>query len=316
MLEKLKPYHDQYNLSWIDPEQNVAIEIRFDQLTSINGFRRLSEVSMVIFNRQYQDDSRIQALKQSFEPGSYGPCALSDTHSEGKVHSRGKSAEWKITLTPQEFIPFELIPQELNRAKLFSCTSQVLQNRLKISGTVTFGGKTYTFQNASGLLKRNLGHHFPKKSLTVSGGFFQDERGQNVDFDFIGAVVMPSWLNLFTLPRHCSFYLRYRDQEIRLNTVWNSLWSQSELSSTTWSFHAETGELSFRGSATAENKDLAGLSFEDTQGTMLYALSSKLADLEVRIFRHSRLESAFYSKGFASWEWTSPSKSPYVPVLI
>ncbi|MGZ3689317.1 MAG: hypothetical protein ACXVBW_13515, partial [Bdellovibrionota bacterium] len=85
---------------------------------------------------------------------------------------------------------------------------------------------------------------------------------------------------------------------------------------TDWKFQADRGELSFRGYAKAEHKDFAGLTYEDTNGSLLYCGNSKLSDMRVLVYRRGKLEATFDAPGTAAFEVVSRHKNPYVPIII
>ena len=83
-----------------------------------------------------------------------------------------------------------------------------------------------------------------------------------------------------------------------------------------WTFRADRGPLSFHGHVKAEHKDFVGLTYEDTNGSLLYATQCLLSNVEIHVYRAGKLEATFIARGTAAFEVVSREKNPYVDFLI
>jgi hypothetical protein len=144
---------------------------------------------------------------------------------------------------------------------------------------------------------------------------FLNEAGKSAPFLFEG-ISAQTQMGPMVTPRLSSFYFHYRGENYYFNTLKDLLFLKSKNTLNQWNFKADRGDLSFTGYAKAEHKDFAGLTFEDTDGSLLYCANSKLSDMKILVYRRGKLEATFTATGTASFEVVSRSKNPYVPLLL
>ena len=145
---------------------------------------------------------------------------------------------------------------------------------------------------------------------------FVHENGESAAFVFEGLTARARLAGTIPTPKLSSFYFHYQGHEHRFNSLWDAVHTRSQHSLNDWKFRVERGELSFRGSMTSEYRDFAGLTWEDTDGSLLYCANSKLSDMTVLVYRRGKLEATFKSRGTTSFEIVSRQRNPYVPILI
>jgi hypothetical protein len=117
-------------------------------------------------------------------------------------------------------------------------------------------------------------------------------------------------------PHLSSFLFRYQGANYCFNQLRDTFHIKSKNTLNEWDFQADRDDLSFRGHANAEHKDFVGLTYEDTNGSLLYCANSKLSNLRILVYRRGKLESTFTAQGTAAFEIVSRDKNPYVPLLL
>ncbi|MGK5087653.1 hypothetical protein WDW86_08855 [Bdellovibrionota bacterium FG-2] len=321
-----QPFQEVWYLKLNDPSAQRALWLRFTLLVSHNGFKRIAEVWAIFFQRGLTKDISKIALKQTFSienfannPSSTGiqiaQSELTSSLTKGAIQSKGNSIEWDLKISSAQDYSFNMVPETLSRLKVVKNTAVTVAEDLRFTGTSKINGETVSWNQAPGMQGHLSG---PKNGHSWTWGHcncFTDEKGNAVPFVFDGLTARAQVAGAPT-PWLSTFFFLYRGTPYRFNTLWDALRVRSSHSHTEWSFQADRGELSFRGEAKAEHKDFAGVTYEDTNGSLLYCANSKLSNMKIHVYRRGKLESTFVSNGNAAFEVVSREKNPYVPILI
>lgn len=317
--------------SWIlkatEPGAGRALWLRFSLFQSRNGFKNAAEIWAIWSQKSVGPgrDTRKIALKQGFELSAFKwenegiriqDSVLSSSFSKGSVSSKGRSLRWNIRMLSTETTGFDSGPEILIKSGILQNRRETLAENLLLEGTVEVDGETIDLKNCTGMIAHSYGKQAPGFWAWSHCNSFNDEKGQPVDFLFEGFTARQKNMGIIPLPRLSSFYFRYQGEEFRFNTLWQSLHARSAPTATAWEFQVERGPVSFRGKLSAEHRDFAGITYEDTDGTLLYATHSCLSDLTVWVYREGKLEATLKCQNGASFELGSRSKNPYVPMLL
>jgi len=321
-----KAFQEVWYLKVNDPAANRALWLRFTLLISANGFRRVAETWAVHFQRTASKEVTKLAWKQTHDLKSFsspqdgsirvGDCELSAKRTHGSITSKGRAITWDLSLQDGHTASFNLVPSALSRSGIVKNTALTLTEDLRFSGSVEIDGEKYEWKNAAGMQAHLSG---PKNGHSWVWGhcnLFVDGQGKPVPFLFEGLSAKARLFGSIPSPRLSTFFFHYEGQPYRFNTLWDALRVKSSSSLTEWNFQADRDDLSFRGKASAELKDFAGLAYEDTNGSLLYCANSKLSNLEIHVYRRGKLESTVYSNGTAAFEVVTREKNPYVPILV
>jgi hypothetical protein len=327
-------FHEVWYLKLNDPVTQRALWLRMTLLISANGFRRIAETWAVYFQRNGTKEVTKLALKETFDVKSFttspngdikiGECEFSGTRSRGKIQSKGKTISWDLQLATGHDAAFNLVPESLKRAGLVKNSAITVGEDLRFSGTTEITDpasgngepQKITWNGAAGMQGHLSGTKSGHSWVWGHCNLFVDDHGKPVPFIFEGLSAKAQLMGTITSPKLSTFYFHYEGQPYAFNSLWDAVRVKSKNTLTDWEFQADRGELSFRGKAKAELKDFAGLTYEDTNGSLLYCANSKLSDMQVHVYRRGKLESAFYSNGMAAFEVVSRDKNPYVPLLV
>jgi hypothetical protein len=145
---------------------------------------------------------------------------------------------------------------------------------------------------------------------------FVNEQKQVVPFVFEGLSLRGRIAGYLKSPQLFSFHFLHQGKAYEFNRLWDTLRSRSKSNLTDWHFQADQKDISFRGHVTAQHRDFAGMTYEDTDGSLLYGAVSKLSDMTIWVYRKGKLETTLRSQGSAGFEITSRSKNPYVPLIL
>ena len=322
-----KPFQEVWFFKLNHPTRPQALWLRWTLLTSENGFRKTAEVWAILFNRT-ESETQKTALKQSFEisqflvkPGGsiqIGSSELAPTSTVGKVEGMGKTLSWNLQFKPrtETTVSFSLVPEALQRAGIAKNEAIAVHEDLLATGTCELNGVRFEWDHAVAMLGHITGPRNGHSWVWAHCNQFQDESGKPSDVLFDGITGRARVPVIGKTPALSTFLFRYRGDVYRFDTVWDALRARSVLSTMGWSFQADRGDLSFRGQIRSEARDFAGVTYEDTDGTFLYCSNTKLAAMDLQIYRSGKLEASYRSPHGAAFEIVSRSKNPYVPLMI
>jgi hypothetical protein len=321
-----KGFQEVWFMKLNDPTGNRALWLRFTLLVTRNGFQKISETWAIFFERERNREVTKRALKQTYPISSFqspaprtiriGESSLSPEGTRGFIQSKGRSISWDIKLDNQHDRPVCFIPEGLKRLGIIKNDYWALSENLHASGSVTVDGTVFEMNNSAGMLGHISGPKNGHSWVWGHANTFVNEKGEPVPFIFDGITSKARLAGGLSTPRLSSFYFYYQGKHYQFNSVWNALHMKSKSTITEWNFQADRGHLSFRGVAKAEHKDFAGVTYEDTDGSLLYCSNSKLSDMKIYVYRSGKLEATFLANGTAAFEVVSRRKNPYVKILI
>jgi hypothetical protein len=308
-----------------DPTGTRALWLRFTLLVTKNGFQRVAETWAIFFQREPGKEIIKNAVKQSFGIAAFSSfpngikiesCTLGVDHTQGQIQSKGKSIHWDLAINTVHAEPVSFLPQIARRTGFFQTQISTVSEEILFSGTVTVDGTTYQFTNAPGSKSHWSGERSADSWVWGQANIFKNEQGEITPFIFEGITARPRWGGNLKGPRLSSFYFFYKERHFLFDSAWDAFQLKSESSITEWRFEAERGDISFRGVARADHKDFAGVTLEDTDGSVLYCANSKLSNLQILIYRRGKLEATVNASGTAAFEVVSRNKNPYIQELI
>lgn len=325
-----RPFLESWYLKLNDSSSKKSLSLRFNTYTSGNGFKRIAEVSVVLFEKilrpQIIPEIKKTALRQVFELSAFsrissseikiGHCILSHTMTSGCIYSKGKTFQWDLEFKPEKLISFSPTPKILSHTGLVKNERITSCSQLVFSGTTSIHQEKMTWENARGMQGYSKGSQENHSWIRAHCNSFLNERGESAPFVFEG-ISARSQIGPVISPPISSFFFHYEDKSYFFNTLIHTIvFSRSKNTLNAWQFRADQGSLSFRGYARAEHKDFAGFTREDTNGSLLYCTQANLSNMQISIYKKNRLETTFISDGTADFEIVSREKNPYVPLLM
>ncbi len=123
-----------------------------------------------------------------------------------------------------------------------------------------------------------------------------------------------------TSPPFNVFCFFWEGSVYKLGGPWHWVKNRSEGSIDRWHIEGKSGDLIFVGDVWADPKEMAGVRYEDTNGSARYCHNSKTADMRVQIFREKKsgwepVKTLTASKS-AAFEVVQPTLDPRVRVFI
>ncbi|MCM2277287.1 MAG: hypothetical protein NDJ89_04370 [Oligoflexia bacterium] len=326
------PLHEVWYAKLNELPGQRSLWIGISLLASENGFRRVAEAWAVQAHRSASREVSKVAVKQTFELDSFlspsiptsprsssarlGECELRESLTRGTIRSKGQEISWDLTLAPRTEARYELIPAPLRKFRMTRSSVETVQADAVFSGTIRVNGEVFRIDRAPGMQGHCSGSRPGHSWVRGHCNSFVTEQGQPGTLVFEGITARARLLGPMPSPWVSSLSFIYQDKTFAFHSLKDALRIRSSHSLTEWKFQAERGDIHFRGTCSAEHKDFAGLTFEDTNGSLIFCSSTNLADMRIHVYRRGKLEAAFHSASSAGLEIASRTKNPYVPLLL
>lgn len=323
--KKTRGFYETWFFKINHESEPKALWIRFTILISSNGFQRKAEMWGVYFERLDSGEMKKTALKKTFDIGDFsfdgnclniGNCIFCDTISKGEINSKGQTITWNMDISNAKSASFNFIPKTLLQPMGIKNEIFTVSEDLFFSGTTEINGQRTVWNMSKGMQSHSYGTKNPFSWVWAHCNKFIDADHNQVPFVFEGSNFKLPLAGPVKGPRLSSFFFLYKDRKFEFNSIWNIFRIRSNHTLTEWNFRADKGEYSFRGGIKANLKDFAGITYEDTNGTLMYCANSKLSNMTISIYRREKLENHFIAKGTAAFELVSREKNPYVAMLI
>lgn len=330
--EPLPTFQETWYLDLNHPNENRALSLKFAVLITANGFRRIAEVTAIYFSKTSDLDPIKLAFKQRHEIHSFffsekegiriGECELSNDRTTGRIHSKGHSIAWDLKLAPRPLSAnfkdshYDLVPSSLRKTGLIKNSVITTHTDLTFTGTCEIDGQVLQWERCPGMQGHQNGPENGHSWIWGHCNSFTEEHGIPATLIFEGLSVRARWLGWIPSPKITSLYFRYRGKSYFFNSIKDFLRLRSNNTRNEWNFRADEGDLSFRGVLKAQHKDFAGVTLEDTNGSLIYCSKTKVAELIIYVYRRGKLEATFTSSGGAAFEIASRDKNPYIPQIL
>jgi len=329
-IEKgMKIPHETFQESWLltlhDTKKSRAFWIKFSLLSSSNWFRRIADVSVWIFEKNENGETTRSLLKQSYDISMFRPsltdgspgfsasnCTLTEQGTQGRVRSKGRSLRWNFVFSDLESSAFSHSYSGLSQMGIVKNQARTSFDRLLSSGTLELDGVTSDWKNCTGTILHQYGNRHSVSWTRVHCAGFRNAHGEPTDFSVHGVSARSLLFGLVKSPVSSSFAIRYGGEQIVSHRLRDAFLPQTSQKLDQWKFQVNKGPLSFRGEVTAQLKDFAGLTVEDTDGTFLYCADAGLADLTIHVYRKGSLENSFVATNGCTFEVVSREKSQYI----
>jgi len=333
-----------------DPATGRAFWLRANLLQSSNGFRKVAEIRAVLFSKRGSKEVQKTGLKQTFDLREasienvatdrspldtirvtrevrettsapiasirIADCDFSEDRTSGRIQSKGRTLSWDLQLTKARDLSFSWVPPSLIKAGLTHVRAATPGEDLRATGWIEIDGERWEWNSALAAITESSGPSFAKSWIWAHCNSFVDERGEASDAVFEGISARDRILGLFPSPKISTFFLIYKSRHFAWNTLWRALRVRSSHGHTDWNFVAESGDFAIHGAVRSEHRDFAGVTYEDTDGSLLYCATAQLADISLSVYRRGKLETTLRSPGGASLEVVTASQNPYVSVLM
>ncbi len=311
-----------------DAAASRALWLRFTILVRSDGSKRVAETWAIDFHCGEGGVAKT-ALKRTCRldafvpnppgetPGFHiGDCAFSDKATRGVIERDGHAIRWELELRPARDLAFDFVPASMARARLIKNTALTVFEDLRFSGWSEVDGDRVAWRDAPGMQGHLAG---PKNGHSWAWGhcnLFTDETGQPVDCIWDGLTARARLGGSRATPPMTSMLIHYEGRAYRLNRFRRALRAPSQFDVDGWRFEAVFGAVSFHGRVRAARDQFAGVTYEDTDGSLLYCYNSKVSDMTIEVRRDDRIEKTLTAMGTTAFEIVTRERWDDVPLLI
>ncbi len=283
--------------------QDATLWIRCNNLRSKNGFRQDADITAVLTDHDHNHlaiKTSLNHHQPSTFPLTFGPCTIALDASHGTLVSKRNAISWNLTFSPCQMPlgPFPLASMMHAPRTLAHLTAQ---------GTLTWGGKTIDLLKASATIT-----YLHTSQLNHSWVLaYAPDLSRDISFEGLSTRMN---LGFFHGPEIASLRLIYEGQAYDFQSFKDALSMHTKRQLSEWRFQADRGDLSFRGHIRSAARDLAGVTLEDTDGSLLFCNQTCTAEMSLLVYRAGKLVNSAHAP--ALFESVSSMRNPYVPNLL
>jgi hypothetical protein len=319
------PHQEVWYLKLNDLEGRHALWLRFTLLVSEGGVKLAAETWAICFRRMPGGGVAKAAGKTSFPIGAFqsgprgmeiGPSVFSDRATEGEVRTSTHRIRWSLKNVPAHPASFNFVPPALHALGLIQNTAWTVYEDLRYTGWVEVNGERIVFDSAPGMQG-----HLAGKRLAYGWCWGHCNAFTGKDARPAGVI----WDGLNGRARRgrnrksralSAMYFHYGGSDYLVNSVWQALRTTSRNTLNDWRFEAKAGAMRFVGQVNAENEDFAGVTYEDTDGSLMYCYNSKVSSMTLAVHRNGEHLDTLNARGTVAFEVVTRTQRDDVPLLI
>lgn len=321
---KKRGHYEVYYMKFNAPP--YAFWIRYTVLSPIaGGSEPVGELWAIAFNKdkpEWNDAwkrtvpfSQCSTLGQPFAY-RIGTAELSHHGSRGEIaRDDDRNISWDLAFH-EEGETFHHFPGSLLYRLPFPKTKVVAPHlSMRVSGSVTVGNQTIALDKVPGHQAHIWGTKHALRWAWANCNQFEEAEG--VVFEALSARIK---LGKVETPDLSIAALRLPGKEILFNRVDRWLKNSSHYELEFWRLEASQGEHRLEAEIKNRVEDMVGVAYQDPDGEPRVCHNSKVADLDLGLYRKTgseyRLEGTFRARGTAAFEVVTPEADPRVVVKI
>jgi hypothetical protein len=321
-------HYEVYYLTLTDPGTGVGIWIRYTMLAPLPGTGEQSSCSLWFIATDPRPGNvgalarkasfPVQELSTQAEPFSLriGDATLTNSGMSGRF----EDVSWELEWEPCER-PYEHVHPVLRRARIAQTILVLPQPDVAINGSISFAGSELTLDGARGAQAHLYGSKHASSWAwahcndlrTLDGdpapGAFVD--GVSVIVPRLGHEVGPS----------TPMVGRIDGRDFCSTSPLRVLANASTFTLTGWRFEAIAGARTLVGEVDADRDQLAGVTYHDPDGELVYCYNSESASMRLHLYERSRRVGGWTHKqtltapGRAHFEYAQRTRVPDLELL-
>lgn len=320
--ESQKGFYEVYYLKWNDVANGRAVWLRYTLLSPKN---RPPEASVWAIIFDTKDPSNNFGLKKDYPLSearierdffyfAAGPSAIFQSGARGELDDGKNQVSWEIKfgdpLLSLRHFPSSFYWGGLPKTKLLAPYLST-----KLSGEITINGRRIDFENLPAHQAHIWGTDMAPFWTWANCNAFTGPD----EFCFEG---LSARLNVGgrTTPPLTLLFFQWEGRFYRFATPWDWWRNKSQSSLDRWIFEATDGNILFSGELTARLPEIAGVKYENPDGSLRYCHNTKTGDLKIRVLRKKKFGweemTTYEASGTAAFETVQPTLDPRARLLI
>lgn len=236
----------------------------------------------------------------------------------GAVQSDGPNViSWdltfrSLTLNGGAVAPFYHVPPLLARYKINKTTVHTPHPYLMFNGKVTVNGVEYLVENAHGMQGRIFG---TKNGHSWSWAHAnQSDDGSPFVFEALSAKIKLG--GVFVAPPISVFMIQIPEGRFEWTDMPSALFNRNETALESWRFKIAAHGFEFVGHITTPIDRFAGVTYTDTDGSVLFCHNSKTSSLTLEVYKEGTLIRTIRATNCCAYEWVQRERDERVELVI
>ena len=322
--ERTGGFQEVWYLKFNNVEAARALWLRFTVLIRNDKSKEVAEVWAIFFDANDGSVHKV-GIKNTWPIASFENMetqglriehnSLLPDRTEGSVSDDNHQLRWSLFLKPLNNLQFDFVPAMLPRFKLVKNTAATVYENLAFSGWCEVDGARYEWTNAPGMQGHLSG---PRNGHSWAWGHcncFSDPSGAYAPVVWDGLCARAP-LGKGAAPPLTSMFFRIGDKTYHVNTMRDVLRSRSHYDFDQFTFRVKKCGVLFEGTVSARLEDYAGVTYEDTDGSLLYCHNSKISDMILSVTHANGATTEYKANRAVAYEVVSREAHPNVPLLI
>ena len=237
-----------------------------------------------------------------------GPARLGETSLGGEARSDAGSLAWQLDFRGGHD-PLLLLPQRLYSAPLPKAKALVPRPFARFAGQLTVDDETWTIDDWVGSQNHNWGSKHTDHYAWGQVAGFDDDPSVFLECATARLKLGPLWT-----PPLSPIVVRLGEEELRLDTIRQSLRASGDLDGLTWRLESERDDLRIAVEISAPREHFVGLRYDNPPGGFKTCLNCKVARCRLTITRGGETRE-HVTQHRAAFEILTDEPDPAIPVV-
>lgn len=318
------PWQEVWYMKFNQPEHHRALWLRFTLLMPGDTAKQVAETWAIAFDKNssatkigLKNTYDLDAFKETGETAfQIAACEFSNHHTRGVVQNAGHRIAWDLTSRPHRDLAFDFVPDSMKKLGLVKNTAWTVFEDLRWNGWSEVDGQRREWESAPGMQGHLAG---PRNGHSWAWGHcntFVDQQGAPSSFIVDALSARGRRGASGSTPLLSTFFFYYNGREYRANGFFDALRAKARYDAESWTFETRQKNILFRGRVDATLDEFAGVTYEDTDGSLLYCYNSKMSNMTVEVVRGGIREAVYRARDSAAFEFVTRKKRSDIPLVI
>ncbi len=239
-----------------------------------------------------------------------GATSIDDRSARGSVSTAGRSARWDLQIAPGDEAPVKLLTDRAYKAKIPTAKTMVRHPLARFDGSVELDDVPLRVDGWTGSVNHNWGRrHTPAYAFGQVCGF------DGAPSSSLEIVTAHAALGPISLPAATLLVVRHGGREIAVRSVFATRHTHGDYRPFRWAFGARVNDVTVDGEITAQERDVIGLTYTDTDGESKYCYNSALATCRIKLSAKGSPATELTATRRAMFEILTDTRHRAVPLL-
>lgn len=274
-------------------------------INSMNGGNKQKHSLRCIKNSYELQNAEIISEKENYTI-KIAENSTNFTHTEGNLKDSNGFIKWNLSHTPEdESLSHNFLPYVLWKFGFSKNYAVTVYEDLTFNGEIIYDNQAIPVNNAKGMQGHLCGPKQGHSWAWAHGNIFYDEKtGEQIPciVDILTACVKLG--NFIVSPNISSVFIKYKDRLLQTKSFKDILTTKSKYLPCRWNIEFKQSNYDCKMEISTEEPLIAGVKYEDTDGSNLFCYNSKMATIKLRIIDlNTKIEENLISPNLSAFEW-------------